>query len=118
MRQAAVLILFALPCFAAKKPPLPIFQAKVLDFTEERYNEPHILDTGIHSCVNRDYTVETATHIVVLRQSTCTPNFNQALRVVIGTFVNIQQNGNKAAILDVNGHPHWYFVFKLTRKEQ
>ena len=115
LRKITVLLL-TVAAFAAKKPPLPIYSATLTDFNEERYNESHILDNGMHSCVNRDYTIETETHIVVLRQSTCFPNRDRALQCVIGQSLSFQQDGNRVALLDSRGKQRWFKVFKITKK--
>jgi hypothetical protein len=68
------LLAVALRAPAADKKPTPVYVGTVLDFAEERYNEPRFLGGGrMDSCVNRDYTIEVTKAIYVLRQSSPTP---------------------------------------------
>src|SRR5689334_16723743 len=111
------LLVASASAMAADKKPATTYVGTVTNFTEERYNEPRVLGNTMDSCANRDSTVEVTKAIYVLRQSTCNPNLIKALRVVIGTQVNLQEDkGGRIGILDTRGKPHWYKVFKVTQK--
>ena len=87
------------------------------DFNETRYNEPRIIGNQMDSCVMRDYTVETADQVMVLRQSTCHPNLYPALRCVIGqSLALVEGKPGQMGVMRVNGKPAWFSVFKVTMK--
>jgi len=93
--------------------------AVLRDFNETRYNEPRFLGNQMDLCVMRDYTVETADRILVLRQSTCHPNLYPALRCVIGQSLTLVEGKvGQMGVMKVNGKPAWFSVFKVAMKAQ
>lgn len=116
MYRNTLIALLTVQAFAAK--PLPVLTATLVDFREERYTEPWITDSrSMHSCVNRDYTIDTGPYVAVLRQSTCYPNRDAAMGGVIGQAIQFQQDGKgRVALLDARGKAHWFKLFKVSQK--
>lgn len=133
---AAALVAVTL-CVAEKAAPA-IFQGKLLDFTEERHGSSGIPGAivGMGSCVNRDYTVDLGSRIIVLRETTCRPGLNPAIRCIVGQNVQVVTGPSGSSLLkgahderiglvvdrgvmtDVggSGKPVWLQVFKTVLK--
>ena len=117
-RQAILLAVWsAIPMIAQAAPKEKRFEVVatgvVLNFTEGRYNESYLTSDHMQSCVNRDYEIAITRETLTLRQSTCYPNLNPALRVIIGSSVPLTKDKNgRWGILDTKGNPHWYVLFK------
>ena len=123
---------FVVCVFAAKVPP-QVSQGKLVDFTEQRHGGAGIAEyqLGMGSCVDRDYTMDLGSRIVVLRQSTCNPRLNPAMRCEVGqnAFVVIEKHsdGDRYGIIAMKGvmsetgdggKPVWLKLFKVMRKDQ
>jgi hypothetical protein len=84
-------------CLYAAKVAPPTSEGKLVDFTEQRHGGASTAEysVGMGSCVDRDYTVDLGTRIVVLRHSTCNPRINPAMRCEVGqkVFVVVEKQG-------------------------
>ncbi len=113
MLRGAALLVLAVVGFAGQKPAVQT--GKLLDFTEENYKAGLFAQEG---CVNRDYSVDAADRILVIRHQTCMPHRDPALKLVIGREVQyvLDDRRDRAGLLDPKGKIHWYRLFKVIDK--
>jgi hypothetical protein len=115
-KNIALLVVLACAALAAEK-SYTHQMAIALDFREERYTKD-TYPLGSESCVNRDYTLDIGSQIVVLRQDTCHPNARPALAVTIGLQYPVigSPAEGRMGFVSTKGKPIWLKIFKITQK--
>lgn len=119
-RTVAIVLALSLLLFAGDK--YAVYPGTLTDFSEEptvgsRVQEP---GSGPGSCVDRNYTIDIQTRLLVLQQRICDPDSNPPPPVEIGQDVNVVldlKDHNRAGLILGGGKtkPIWMQLFKSVK---